>query len=118
MPRPCAVVFHVHCYQKWLPYLRSRCHGLVPWSFTFTATKNGFPICVLDATALCRGLSRSLLPKRLPYLRSRCHGLVPWSFTFTATKKASLSAFKMPRPCAVVFHVHCYQEGFPICVQD
>src|SRR5215813_13742755 len=117
------------------------CDGLVP-CLTFFATEKGFPNPDLDATALCRGLSRSLLPKMaslsafkmprpctvvfhvrcyqkwLPYLRSRCHGLVPWSFTFAATKKASLSAFKMPRPCAVVFHVHCYQEGFPICVQD
>src|SRR5687767_7931792 len=40
-----------------------RCHGLVPWSLTFVAT-DATPcgLWTQDATALCRGVSRSLLP--------------------------------------------------------
>src|SRR5215470_18286868 len=37
MPQPCAVELHAYCYKQSLP--TSRCHGLVPWSFTFTARK-------------------------------------------------------------------------------
>src|SRR6266487_6816431 len=58
MPRPCAVEFHAHCYKK--------------------ESQNSS-----DATALRRGVSRSLLQKRIAEL-IRCHGLAPWSFTLTA----------------------------------
>jgi hypothetical protein len=35
MPRACPVGFHACCYNAYLSY--SRCHGLVPWSFTLAA---------------------------------------------------------------------------------
>jgi len=79
----------------------SRCHGLVPWSFTLVATdstqrKSSMPrACpveshagryrqhatqIIDATGLSRGVSRwSLQTAR--NANHRCHGLVPWRFT-------------------------------------
>jgi hypothetical protein len=36
----------------------------------------------------------------------RCHGLAPWSLTLAAT--AATALIKMPRPCAVEFHVGGY----------
>src|SRR6266849_2580513 len=106
MPRPCAVESHAHRYKRQFRRV-FRCHGLVPWRLTLTATKDnseGFS----DATALCRGDSRSPLQKTIQkgfqmprpcavethahrYKRQfrrvfRCHGLVPWRLTLTATK--------------------------------
>ncbi len=83
--------------------MSSRCHGLAPWCLTLTATTvlTSDP----DATALRRGVSRSLLQQFLlqiqmprpcavepharrynkSYPRSRCHGLAPWSLTLAVT---------------------------------
>src|SRR5215813_13872881 len=81
MPRPCAVVVHVHRYITLR--LKTRCHGLAPWSLTFTTTSR----CASrpDATALRRGSSRSPL-----------HHAAPQD--------------PMPRPCAVVVNVHRYNK--------
>src|SRR5207248_1613799 len=101
MPRPCAVEVHVRVYTRKRSFLR--CHGLVPWSFTLVSI-----VVTLDATALCRGGSRSCLhPEALfPEMPrpcavelharfysgySRCHGLVPWRFTFVSTPGSALS---------------------------
>src|SRR6266849_618334 len=86
MPRPCAVETHAHRYKRQFRRV-FRCHGLVPWRLTLTATKDnseGFS----DATALCRGDSRSPLQKTARRV-FRCHGLVPWRLTLTATKDNS-----------------------------
>src|SRR5260370_429117 len=82
MPRPCAVEFHVcHYYQA---KEMGRCHGLAPWSFTFATTTKRKKW--EDATTLRRGVSRSPLLRRE---RNR----------------------KMPRPCAVEFHVCHYYHA-------
>src|SRR6266849_6872602 len=129
MPRPCAVESHAHRYKRQFRRV-FRCHGLVPWRLTLTATKDnseGFS----DATALCRGDSRSPLQKTIQkgfqmprpcavethahrYKRQfrrvfRCHGLVPWSLTLTATKDSQKS-FQMPRPCAGETHARRYKR--------
>src|SRR5436190_21122676 len=119
----------------------SRCHGLAPWSLTFVAIKRvssklfkmprpcavefharcykeSFFETLQDATALRRGVSRSLLQREFLRNSSRCHGLAPWSFTLAATKRVSSKLFKMPRPCAVEFHVCCYKESFFETLQD
>src|SRR6266513_2971184 len=119
----------------------SRCHGLAPWSFTLAATKRvssklfkmrrpcavefharcykeSFFETLQDATALRRGVSRSLLQRESLRNSSRCHGLAPWSFTLAAIKRVSSKLFKMPRPCAVEFHVCCYEESFFETLQD
>ncbi len=57
MPRASFVQLHVGGYN---PYLFYRCHELVSWSFTLTATND-----------------HSLF--------YRCHELVSWSFTLAAT---------------------------------
>src|SRR5262249_18604900 len=79
--RPCAVELHAHCYKK-----------------------SSHP---LDATALRRGASRSLLQE--VFSSSGCHGLAPWRLTLTATR--SLLILRMPRPCAVEAHAHCYKKS-------
>src|SRR6266550_1082085 len=105
------------------------CHGLVPWRFTFVATRNvgnGFRMprpCAVephaccykkcweriqDATALRRGASRLLLQEMLG-TDSGCHGLAPWSLTLVATRNVG-NGFRMPRPCAVEVHVCCYKK--------
>src|SRR5262245_62068993 len=83
MLRPCAAVLQAHCYKGAFSFkdatascrgtsrslltregfLLQRCHGLVPWYFTLTATGGG-AFSFKDATALCRGVSRSLLRGR------------------------------------------------------
>ena len=70
MPRPCAVESHARRYKN----ARARALSLP------------------DATALRRGVSRSLLQKRARSrsLSSRCHGLAPWSLTLAATNAHSL----------------------------
>src|SRR5262249_2767949 len=68
MPRPCAVVLHVHRSLPLGPSTRPRCPGLAPWSFTFTATTPWALQLALDATALRRGPSRSPLSK--PFLKT------------------------------------------------
>src|SRR6266436_4225360 len=78
MPRPCAVETHARRYKRQSDRV-FRCHGLAPWRLTLAATKDnseGFS----DATALCRGVSRSPLQKTVRRV-FRCHGLVPWSLT-------------------------------------
>jgi len=45
----------------WSLAFGQRCHGLAPWSITLAATK-GPALLFKDATALCRGVSRLLLP--------------------------------------------------------
>jgi len=65
----------------------SGCHGLVPWSFTFAASKELFAI------SGCHGLvpwSFTFAASKELFAISGCHGLVPWSFTFNATKKGDL----------------------------
>src|SRR5713101_5537833 len=84
MPRPCAVESHAHRYKRQFRRV-FRCHGLAPWSLTLTAPKDnseGFS----DATALCRGDSRSPLQKTIQ------------------------KGFQMPRPCAVESHAHRYKR--------
>src|SRR6266446_401542 len=99
------------------------CHGLVPWSLTLAATKKGQqrlrmprPCAVethargykessaafADATALCRGASRSRLQRKVSSVCG-CHGLVPWKLTLAVTKKGQ-QRLRMPRPCAVETH--------------
>src|SRR6266478_3701631 len=106
MPRPCAVESHAHRYKR--------------QSEEFS-----------DATALCRGVSRSPLQKTVRRVFG-CHGLVPWSLTLAATKdnsegfsdatalcrgvsrsplqKTVQKGFQMPRPCAVESHAHRYKR--------
>src|SRR5258705_5165113 len=93
MPRPCAVESHAHCYKR--DTLVRRCHGLVPWSLTLTATKE--TRSSEDATALCRGVSRSLLEQMRHGVSSllskntlittthlKCaRDLSPWSYNLT-----------------------------------
>src|SRR6267142_1612061 len=133
MPRPHALEIHARCYKKDLR--PSRCHGLAPWSFTFVATKRVFsklfkmprPCAVesharcykesffetlQDATALRRGVSRSLLQREFFRNSSRCHGLAPWSLTLAATERVFSKLFKMPRPCAMESHARCYKDEF------
>src|SRR6266478_3701630 len=85
MPRPCAVESHAHRYKR--------------QSEEFS-----------DATALCRGDSRSPLQKTVRRVFG-CHGLVPWSLTLAATKDSQKS-FRMPRPCAVESHARRYKRQF------
>src|SRR6266851_3348862 len=108
MPRPCAVETHAHRYKRQFRRV-FRCHGLVPWSLTLTATKDSqksFQMprpCAVetharrykrqlegfsDATALCRGDSRSPLQKTIQ------------------------KGFQMPRPCAVESHARRYKRQF------
>jgi hypothetical protein len=54
----------------------NRYHGLVPWSFMFLATGATSPK-LQDATALCRGVSRSLAAARSVTI----HGASPWHFS-------------------------------------
>src|SRR6266850_1815870 len=74
MPRPCAVEVHVRCYKN-SSEKSCGCHGLVPWRFTFAATKTP-PKRFADATALCRGGSRFVRP--LKALSVKLHGTRPW----------------------------------------
>src|SRR3984893_15320086 len=55
----CWFITHCTVWRASISAYFSRCHGLVPWSFTLAATKVQFNFP--DATALCRGVSRSLL---------------------------------------------------------
>jgi hypothetical protein len=87
MPRPCAVESHACRYKRGTPAFG-------------------------DATALRRGVSRSLLQERLAGF-GRCHGLAPWSLTLAATKEAR-RLLKMPRPCAVESHARCYKRCLPL----
>jgi len=80
------------------------CHGPVPWRLTLAATKKGQqrlrmprPCAVethargnkersaafADATALCRGESRSRLQRKVSSVCG-CHGLAPWRLTLIA----------------------------------
>jgi hypothetical protein len=89
MPRACPVELHAHNHSDatGLPRGASRsqpfrCHGLVPWSFTLTAT------LIPTQPFRCHGLvpwSFTLTATLIPTQPFRCHGLVPWSFTLTAT---------------------------------
>src|SRR5712672_2819899 len=82
MPRPCAVELHARNYK-----IRHQ-------SFA-------------DATALCRGASRSQLQTTSSEFCG-CHAPVPWSFTLAATKYV-VRVLRMPLPCAVELHARNYK---------
>jgi len=64
------------------------CHGLAPWASRSRLERNSRGTFWGDATALCRGVSRSLL-----------EGKSCWNF------------LGMPRPCAVEVHARCYKTN-------
>ena len=100
MPRPCAVESHAHRYKSALPILIQMPRPCAVESHARRYKNLSLP----DATALCRGASRSPLQKPLS---SRCHSLAPWSLTLTATKT---SLIQMPQPCAVESHARRYKK--------
>src|SRR5712672_1452391 len=105
MPRPCAMGLHARNYK--------------PRHQSFA-----------DATALCRGASRSQLQntssefcgchcpvpwsftlattKYVIRVLCGCHGLVPWDFTLATTNHV-IRVLRMPRPCAVELHARNYK---------
>src|SRR6266404_8806072 len=108
MPRPCAVESHARCYQlrRHIPPLLQMPRPCAVESHARCYKKH--TDSPPDATALRRGVSRSLLQKA-HRLSSRCHGLAPWSLTLAATKSTQ-TLFQMPRPCAVEPHARCYKK--------
>src|SRR6266404_5028301 len=84
MPRPCAVEAHARGYKV---SSVCGCHGLAPWRLTLAATRSA---AFADATALCRGGSRSRLQRKVSSVCG-CHGLAPWRLTFIAEAQALLT---------------------------